>query len=85
MKQLLGVALKLFGGLAALVAAGVVGSFGFLWIEHGRDLTLPVPTGPRATHRKPFDMLVEGNENVNWLGGRDSSPRRRAAREATTA
>jgi len=25
-----------------------------------------------ATYRKPFDMLVEGNENGNWLGGRDS-------------
>src|SRR5688500_13038267 len=24
-----------------------------------------------ATYRKPFDMLVEGNENGNWLGGRD--------------
>ena len=21
-----------------------------------------------ATYRKPFDMLVEGNENGNWLG-----------------
>ena len=27
-----------------------------------------------ATYRKPFDMLVEGNENGNWLGGRDSNP-----------
>ncbi len=23
---------------------------------------------------KPFDMLVEGNETGNWLGGRDSNP-----------
>lgn len=23
---------------------------------------------------KPFDMLVEGNESGNWLGGRDSNP-----------
>jgi site-specific DNA recombinase len=26
-----------------------------------------------ATYRKPFDMLVEGNENGNRLGGRDSN------------
>jgi hypothetical protein len=25
-------------------------------------------------YRKPFDMLVEGNENEKWLGGRDSCP-----------
>jgi hypothetical protein len=24
-----------------------------------------------ATYRKPFDMLVEGNENGNWLGVMD--------------
>ena len=23
---------------------------------------------------KPFDLLVEGNETENWLGGRDSNP-----------
>ena len=27
-----------------------------------------------ATYRKRFDLLVEGNENGNWLGGRDSNP-----------
>jgi hypothetical protein len=27
-----------------------------------------------ATYKKPFDMLVEGNGNGNWLGGRDSNP-----------
>jgi hypothetical protein len=26
-----------------------------------------------ATYRKPFDMLVEGNEHGNWLRGRDSN------------
>jgi hypothetical protein len=26
------------------------------------------------TYRKPFDALVEGNENGNWLGDRDSNP-----------
>ena len=31
-----------------------------------------------ATYRKPFDMLVEGNENGNWLGGRDSNPDKRS-------
>ena len=23
---------------------------------------------------KPFDLLVDGNESGNWLGGRDSNP-----------
>ena len=27
-----------------------------------------------VTNVKPFDMLVEGNESGNWLGGRDSNP-----------
>ena len=27
-----------------------------------------------VTYVKPFDMLVEGNESGNWLGGRDSNP-----------
>ena len=26
------------------------------------------------TYNKPFDLLVEGNETGNWLGGRDSNP-----------
>jgi site-specific DNA recombinase len=27
-----------------------------------------------ATYTKPFDLLVDGNENGDWLGGRDSNP-----------
>ena len=27
-----------------------------------------------ATYSKPFDLLAEGNETGNWLGGRDSHP-----------
>ncbi len=27
-----------------------------------------------ATYSKPFDLLAEGNETGNWLGGRDSNP-----------
>jgi hypothetical protein len=27
-----------------------------------------------VAYRKPFDMLVEGNESGNWLGSRDSNP-----------
>jgi site-specific DNA recombinase len=27
---------------------------------------------------KPFDLLVEGNETENWLGGRDSNPDKRS-------
>ena len=27
-----------------------------------------------ATYTKPFDLLVEGNETEDWLGGRDSNP-----------
>ena len=26
------------------------------------------------TYNKPFDLLAEGNETGNWLGGRDSNP-----------
>ena len=26
------------------------------------------------TYNKPFDLLVQGNETGNWLGGRDSNP-----------
>ncbi len=26
------------------------------------------------TYKKPFDLLVEGNETEDWLGGRDSNP-----------
>jgi hypothetical protein len=29
-----------------------------------------------ATYRKPFDMLVEGNQSRNWLGERDSNSAR---------
>jgi hypothetical protein len=42
----------------------------------------------RPSRLKPFDLLVEGNETENWLGGRDSCPvapgakRRRAVPEA---
>jgi hypothetical protein len=27
-----------------------------------------------VSYIKPFDLLVEGNETGNWLGGRDSNP-----------
>ena len=26
------------------------------------------------TYAKPFDLLVEGNQTGDWLGGRDSNP-----------
>ena len=29
------------------------------------------------TYAKPFDLLVQGNETGNWLGGRDSNPETR--------
>ncbi|MPY88377.1 MAG: recombinase family protein [Luteitalea sp.] len=35
-----------------------------------------------VTYVKPFDLLADGNETGDWLGGRDSGPERREPRRA---
>jgi pimeloyl-ACP methyl ester carboxylesterase len=43
--------LKGFAALVALGALGIAALFGFLWLEHRSDVTLPTPTGPLAVGR----------------------------------
>ena len=48
-------------------------------LRHVRETTLDA----FAHASVPFDMLVEGNENGNWLGGRDSNPDNMLQRHAS--
>lgn len=43
--------LKGLAGLAALIVLGIGALLGFLWLEHGREVVLPAPTGPFTVGR----------------------------------
>ena len=46
----------------------VIGGLMFMFGEGGAKRQISV------AYVKPFDLLVEGNETEDWLGGRDSNP-----------
>jgi predicted dienelactone hydrolase len=51
---------RLFKGcavLAMLGGLGIAALFGFLWLEHRSDVTLPAPTGPFAVGRSIEDWI----------------------------
>lgn len=46
---------RAIAALASLGTLGLGGLFVFLWVEHGREVTLPTPTGPFAVGRVVYD------------------------------
>ena len=44
---------------AVLLALSVVGLVVFLWVEHNRAVTLPIPTGPYGVGRVKYDWVDE--------------------------